>query len=314
MADKYLDINGLAYYKQKTDNQLLGKVDKETGKGLSTNDYTTDEKTKLSGIEAGAQVNVLEGIQVAGSSVSPVNKIANVPAMTGAASDAAGAAGVVPAPASGDHVKFLRGDGSWQDAVTSDNAVPPSRTINSHALSSDITLTPADIGALPDTTHIPEATTTTPIMDGTAAVGSETTWAKGDHVHPTDTSRAPLASPALTGTPTAPTATAGTDTTQIATTAFVNTAIANAAVGAATFKGTVNTGTDISGLTDYKKGWYWVVGTAGIYVGTECEVGDMIFCTSDFNTAYSASDFDALQTNLSITAITNAEIDNIFGA
>ena len=34
------------------------KVDKETGKGLSTNDYTTAEKTKLAGIEAGAQKNV----------------------------------------------------------------------------------------------------------------------------------------------------------------------------------------------------------------------------------------------------------------
>lgn len=34
------------------------KVDKETGKGLSTNDYTTAEKTKLAGIAAGAEVNV----------------------------------------------------------------------------------------------------------------------------------------------------------------------------------------------------------------------------------------------------------------
>lgn len=41
------------------------------------------------------------------------------------------------------------------------------------------------------------------------------------------TSYAPLASPALTGTPTAPTATAGTNTTQIATTAFVKTAVDN---------------------------------------------------------------------------------------
>ena len=38
---------------------------------------------------------------------------------------------------------------------------------------------------------------------------------------------APLASPALTGVPTAPTATAGTNTTQIATTAFVQTAVSN---------------------------------------------------------------------------------------
>lgn len=34
------------------------KVDKVTGKGLSTNDYTTTEKNKLGGIEAGAQKNV----------------------------------------------------------------------------------------------------------------------------------------------------------------------------------------------------------------------------------------------------------------
>ena len=39
--------------------------------------------------------------------------------------------------------------------------------------------------------------------------------------------KAPLASPALTGTPTAPTATAATNTTQIATTAFVRTEVAN---------------------------------------------------------------------------------------
>ena len=39
---------------------------------------------------------------------------------------------------------------------------------------------------------------------------------------------APLASPTLTGTPTAPTATVGTNTAQIATTAFVTTAVSNA--------------------------------------------------------------------------------------
>lgn len=37
---------------------LSGKVDKETGKGLSTNDYTTADKDKLAGIAAGAEVNV----------------------------------------------------------------------------------------------------------------------------------------------------------------------------------------------------------------------------------------------------------------
>lgn len=38
------------------------KVDKEQGKGLSTNDYTTEEKQKLANIEDGAQVNVIEHI------------------------------------------------------------------------------------------------------------------------------------------------------------------------------------------------------------------------------------------------------------
>ena len=36
-----------------------------------------------------------------------------------------------------------------------------------------------------------EKSTTTPKMDGTASVGSETKFAAGDHVHPTDTSRVP---------------------------------------------------------------------------------------------------------------------------
>ena len=43
---------------------------------------------------------------------------------------------------------------------------------------------------------------------------------------------APLANPALTGVPTAPTATAGTNTTQVATTAYVGTAISNLVAGA----------------------------------------------------------------------------------
>jgi hypothetical protein len=68
-----------------------------------------------------------------------------------------------------------------------------------------------------------------PAMDGTAAVGTSNRYARADHVHPTDTSRAPLASPALTGTPTAPTPAAGDDSTKIATTAFVTEALAGPA-------------------------------------------------------------------------------------
>lgn len=51
---------------------------------------------------------------------------------------------------------------------------------------------------------------------------------------------APLASPALTGTPTAPTATAGTNTTQVATTAFVGTAVSNLVASAPAALDTLN--------------------------------------------------------------------------
>ena len=42
------------------------KVDKILGMGLSENDYTTPEKNKLVGIEAGAQVNIIEKIAIKG--------------------------------------------------------------------------------------------------------------------------------------------------------------------------------------------------------------------------------------------------------
>ena len=75
---------------------------------------------------------------------------------------------------------------------------------------------------------VPGPSSTTPVMDGAAAIGVATTYARADHVHPTDTSRAPLASPTFTGVPAAPTAAPGTNTTQLSTTAFVTAAIATA--------------------------------------------------------------------------------------
>jgi len=62
---------------------------------------------------------------------------------------------------------------------------------------------------------------------------------------------APLASPALTGTASAPTATAGTNTTQIANTAFVTTAVAGAAAGInqLTGDGTAGPGSGSQALT-----------------------------------------------------------------
>ena len=58
---------------------IKGKfVQAETGKGLSTNDFTTDEKNKLSNIEAGANENIIEGIAVNNVDITPVNKRVNL--------------------------------------------------------------------------------------------------------------------------------------------------------------------------------------------------------------------------------------------
>lgn len=141
MATNYLDKTGLALVWQKVKTLVNGKVDKVDGKGLSSNDFTSEEKTKLANISSGAQVNVLEGIQKNGVTISPVNKIANITVPT-ATSDLTNDSGFI---------------------TTSD---------------------------------IPEgaaASTTSPKMDGVAEVGTELAFARGDHRHPTDTSRAAAA-------------------------------------------------------------------------------------------------------------------------
>ena len=48
---KYTDDNGLLYLITKIKNLVATKVDKVDGKGLSTNDYTTEEKVKLATLE-----------------------------------------------------------------------------------------------------------------------------------------------------------------------------------------------------------------------------------------------------------------------
>lgn len=61
--------------KSYVDIHLATKVDKVQGKGLSTNDYTNTEKTKLAGIESGANKTIVDG-SLSTISVNPVqNKI-----------------------------------------------------------------------------------------------------------------------------------------------------------------------------------------------------------------------------------------------
>ena len=106
------DWQGNAWYAGEvtdgTGNVLSEKVDKETGKGLSTNDYTTAEKNKLSGIESGAEANVQTDWNQSDSSADdylknkpPVPSVDSTLSTNGAAADA---------KVTGDEITGLKSD------------------------------------------------------------------------------------------------------------------------------------------------------------------------------------------------------------
>lgn len=130
---KFLDQNGLLYLWQKIVNKFVAK---ETGKGLSTNDFTTDLKNKLDGIAAGAQVNVKPDWNASAGNAA---EILNKPTI-------------------------------------------PSKTSDLQNDSGFITEAQVPEGAV--------ASDTVPKMNGAAAIGTETAFARGDHVHPSDTTKA----------------------------------------------------------------------------------------------------------------------------
>lgn len=289
---KYLDENGLLYFWGQLKSLFAGKVDKETGKGLSSNDFTSDEKTKLANIAAGAEVNVNADWKATTGDAAILNK-----------------------PTIPTKVSELTNDSGYLTEYTETDPTVPAWA----KASSKPSYTAQEVGALPSTTYIPTATsdltndsgfitaealptpmapsTTSPKMDGTAAVGNETKYARGDHTHPTDTSRAPIASPEFTGTPKAPTAATGTNTTQIATTAYVQTEL-----------GSYAKKTDISSAYIYKGS----VATYSLLPASGQTAGDVYNVEADgMNYAWTGSAWDALGSTFTITSITNSEIDTI---
>ncbi len=361
MANKYLDDNGLLYFWQKIKTAFVAK---ESGKGLSTNDYTTAEKNKLSGIATGAEVNVIDTISVNNTALTPTNKAVNIEVPI-ATSDLTNDSNFVSDAnyvhtdsnfTSAEKTKLAGIDTGAQvnaiNAITRNGtALTPSSPgkvvdIAVPTKTSDLTndsdfVTTADIPTkTSDLTNdsgfitsasVPTAYASNPAMNGTASAGSSTSWSRGDHVHPVDTSRAPLASPTFTGTPRSTTASKGTNTTQIATTAFVQTAIEDK-VDAVAGKGlstndyttaeknklaafgdasTYALKTDITGMYKYK-------GSVEDYAhlpSTGQTTGD-VYNTEDtgMNYAWDGTTWDNLGTIFTITSISNAEIDAIVAA
>lgn len=66
------------FTKTEVNNKLNLKVSKETGKGLSTEDYTSAEKTKLTGIESGAKVNIIETVKVDGTPLNVTDRTVDI--------------------------------------------------------------------------------------------------------------------------------------------------------------------------------------------------------------------------------------------
>lgn len=227
---KYLDKDGLIYYHSKVKTLLGGKVDKETGKGLSTNDYTTDDMNKLAGIEPGAQVN-----QYAFSKVEIERR--NIEANRESSSLYIEA---------GDNVvlNVLKNNGLNYGFTISatDTTYDEATTSAAGLMSSDdkTKLNGISAGAQVNTIesiYVNNAKVTpssqkavylsVPSVDS-ALVATSTNPVQNKVIVTALDAKAPLASPTFTGTPKAPTAAEGTNTTQIATTAFVTTAVATA--------------------------------------------------------------------------------------
>lgn len=77
-----------AYGYETSTHAAATYVEKVSGKGLSSNDYTNTEKEKLAGIAVGAQVNVLEGVEIDDEQLSITNKKVTIPTATNAEIDA----------------------------------------------------------------------------------------------------------------------------------------------------------------------------------------------------------------------------------
>lgn len=202
---EYLDKAGATYLVGKLRGEVANKVDKEEGKGLSTNDYTNEEKQKLAGLQG-------------------------------------------------------------------------------------YTLPVATSGAL----------------GGVKSGGDISVDASGNVTVPELVSKAPLASPAFTGTPTAPTAGTDTNNTQIATTAFVQAAVAAAVEGITGFEFEVVASLPGTG----EAGKIYLVSNGG---GSQNIYDEYIWVNNSWEKiGTTAVDLSGYWSKTELVAITTTEIDAMF--
>lgn len=72
--------------------------------------------------------------------------------------------------------------------------------------------------------------------------------------------------------------------------------VLNATAGAVMYQGTLASKNAFEALTNYKKGYYWIVSTAFTTTGgVNLEVGNMVIAHADYNSAFSEANFDFIQ-------------------
>lgn len=131
--------------------------------GTTNKAFTQTEKTKLSNIASGAEVN-----QNAFSNVKVGTTTIAADAKTDTLTLEAGGDVTLTPDTSGDKVTISVTTPKKTSEITNDSGF--------------ITIDDVPEGAA--------ASSTTPLMDGTAAVGTESAFARGDHRHPSDTTKA----------------------------------------------------------------------------------------------------------------------------
>lgn len=276
MSLKYLDENGLLYFWQKIKNKFVAQ---ESGKGLSTNDYTTAEKTKLNGISTGAEVNQ--------------NAFSNIAVGTT----------TVAADTKTDTLTLSAGDNVTLTANSTSDTITIAATDTTY---SEATTSTAGLMSTADKTKLNgiEAGATAITVDSTLS-STSTNPLQNKAINTALGNKADLASPTFTGTPKAPTPSASTNNTQIATTAYVTSAISTAISGISGISFEIVTTLPSTG----DSGTIYLVSNSGsstniydeyIYVNNAWEkIG-----TTDVDLS------DYVKTT-DLVAITNAEIDTI---
>lgn len=304
----FLSYDGLLYLWQKIKALLAGKVDKVDGKGLSTNDYTTAEKTKLAGLKnythpttsgnkhipAGGSANQILGWSADGTAKWVNEKDTTYSVMSGATVDADGKSGLVPSPTKGAQ-RWLDSTGAW--------TTPPNTTYGVVSTTSAGLMSAADkkkLDGVADGANKyvhPSYTAQTSglykiTVDATGHVSAVTAVAKGD----------------ITALGIPSTNTTYADATQSAH-GLMSTADKKKldAFGAAS---TYALKSDITAMYRYKGSVasYDKLPTTGQTIGDVYDVGD------GMNYAWNGEKWDGLGQVFTIDAIQNTEIDTILAS